>query len=479
VDIELTGPPLWREVFGGTRGRLTAGLLILEVLTAIQALMVTTILPAIRADLGGLSLYGWALAGSSFGAFGAIPVGGRAADRFGPRRPLAISLIMFGAGLLVAALAPSMLIVAAGRFLQGIATGALYAVSLGAVSKTYPQRLRARVLALLAAMWILPGLFGPPLGALIATTIGWRWAFVAPMPILAASAWLVLAALPGAPRGDRTRLSVRWPLQLTVGAGLLLSGLTKPAPASLALCPAGLALALPALFRVVPRGTLRARPGVPAAAASAFLLSAAFFAVDGFVPLLLTGVRGLSVAAASVVVALATVSWSGGSWWQSRHAGRLSAGSLVTVGAMLIAVGTVGVAAGLIDAPVQVTYAGWTLAGIGMGIAFPTIPLVIMGAATEGAEAAELSSALLMDTLGVAVGASLGGASVAIAEQAGIGLRAGLGGALLVGLVCAGLLLPIARRLPRAAQGQPPSAEGRPAEDRPAEDRPRAARDQR
>jgi len=468
VDIELTGPPLWREVFQGRRGRLTAGLLILEVLTAIQALMVTTILPAIRADLGGLSLYGWALAGSSFGAFGAIPVGGRAADRFGPRRPLVISLIMFGAGLLVAALASSMLIVAAGRFLQGVATGALYAVSLGAVSKTYPERLRARVLALLAAMWILPGLFGPPLGALIAATIGWRWAFVVPMPILAASALLVLPALPGTPHGDRPRLPVRWPLQLTVGAGLLLGGLTKPAPVSLALCPAGLVLGLPALARVVPRGTFRARPGIPAAAASAFLLSAAFFAVDGFVPLMLTGVRGLSVAAASVVVALATVAWSAGSWWQSRHADTLSAASLVTIGATLIVAGTAGVAAALIYMPLPATYAGWTVAGIGMGIAFPTIPLAIMGVATEGAEAAELSSALLMDTLGVAMGAGLAGASIAIAEQTGAGLRAGLAGAFLVGLLSAALLLPIARRLPRPAKGAAPSV---------AAQQPNAARD--
>ena len=77
-------PPSWREVFAGKRGRLTAGLLILEALFAIEALMAITILPAIRADLGGLSLYGWALAASSFGAFGAIPLGGRAVDRFGP-----------------------------------------------------------------------------------------------------------------------------------------------------------------------------------------------------------------------------------------------------------------------------------------------------------------------------------------------------------------------------------------------------------
>jgi predicted MFS family arabinose efflux permease len=453
-SIEPKRPPSWREVFAGKRGRLTAGLLILEALYAIEALMVVAILPAIRADLGGLPLYGWVLAASSFGAFGAIPVGGRAADRFGPRRPLAVLLAMFGAGLVAAALAPDMLVVALGRFMQGMAAGGLYAVSLGTVAKTYPPRLRPRVLALLAAMWILPGLLGPPLGALLATAFGWRWAFVAPMPVLAVCAWLVLPALPASGRTESARLPLRWPLQLTIGAGLFLAGLSHPGPTSFALCPAGLGLAIPALAHIVPAGTFRARRGIPAAAASAFLLSAAFFAVDGFVPLMLTGVRGFSVAAASVVVSAATVAWSMGSWWQSRHAEAWSAAALVRLGAALIVAGAAAAAGGLLALPVVTVYLGWTVAGVGMGVAFPTIPLAVMGAAAAGDEAGELSSSLLMDTLGVAMGAGLGGASVALARAAGAGLRAGLGGAFLLGAVCAGLVVMIAHRLPRKPRGQ-------------------------
>ena len=417
----------------------------------------STLPSRVRADLGGLSLYGWALAASSFGAFGAIPLGGRAVDRFGPRRPLVILLTMFCGGLILAALAPSMLIVAVGRFLQGVAAGALYAVSLGAVAKTYPERLRPRVLALLASMWILPGLFGPPAGAAIATAFGWRWAFVAPMPLVLIAAWFVLPALPGNSRADGPRLPLRWPVQLTLGAGLFLGGLTHPTPASFALCPAGIALGLPALARIIPQGSFRARAGIPAAAASAFLLSAAFFAVDGFVPLMLTSVRGMSVAGASVVVATATVAWSAGSWWQSRHAETLSPTSLVSAGAVLVAIGTLVVAGGLIYLPVALTYIGWTVSGAGMGIAFPTIPLAVMGATAAGDEAGELSSSLLMDTLGVAMGAGLGGASIALAEAAGAGLRAGLAGAFSVGLLCSILLLPIAYRLPRQPQDRPDS----------------------
>jgi hypothetical protein len=54
-----TGPPRWREVFAGARGRLTTGLLILEALIAIEILIVAAILPTAQKDLHGLQLYGW------------------------------------------------------------------------------------------------------------------------------------------------------------------------------------------------------------------------------------------------------------------------------------------------------------------------------------------------------------------------------------------------------------------------------------
>jgi MFS family permease len=439
-------------VFQGRRGRLTAGLLLLEALVAVEALVVTTILPAIHRDLGGIQFYGWAFSATFLATFASIPIAGRATDRYGPKRPLAIMLAVYVAGLLIAALAPSMPVLVLGRFVQGCGAGAFYSVSLGTVAKSYPQRIRPRVLALLASMWILPGIVGPPLGALFASTIGWRWVFAAPLPLLVVVAALILPSMPDV-AGDANagRLAIRWPVQLMVGAGLFLAGLTEPSWWSLGMIPAGLVLGLPALARIAPSGWFRARPGLPATAAAAFLLSAAFFAVDGFVPLMLTGVRGLSVAEAGLVVTLATVGWSLGSWWQSRASGRIGAPTLVAGGTGVVAVGIMGVAAGLTSLPIIVPYIGWTLAGLGMGVAFPTIPLAAMSQASAGAEAGQLSSILLTDTLGAGLGTGLGGACIAIADATGSQLRAGIAGAFAIGFAAALLLIAIARRLPVSA----------------------------
>jgi MFS family permease len=461
-------PPPWREVFAGPRGRLITGLLMLEALVAIYALVVTAIMPAVRDELGGTKLYGLAFAVWGLATIITIPIAGHAADRYGPRRPLLVVLVVQITGLTISGLAPSMEIVIVGLFLQGCAGGALYALSLGTVAKTFPSDVRARVMALLATMWILPGLFGPPLGAALAETVGWRWAFALPIPLLILAVSLVQPVLRTIePSEDAGRVPVRWSVQVAFGIGVALVGLSMVSRWTIPVAIVGLAIGLPALAHIVPRGTWSARRGLPAAALAMFLLSGAFFTVDSFVPLMLTELHGFSYFQAGMVITVATVTWSLGSWWQSRAASNIEPGTITTIGAALVAAGMVGVATGLIpDAPIWMVYVGWTIAGGGMGVAFPTIPLSVMNASEEGKEAGQLSSTLLMDTLGMTVGAGLGGACIALATSGAValdetvtgvasdpipGLRLGIAGAYAIGFIGILVLLVIARRLP----GQP------------------------
>ena len=447
-------PPRWREVFTGARGRLTVGLLILEALVAAEILIVAAILPAVQRDLEGLQLYGWNFAALTLASFGAVPVAGKLTDRLGPRRVLAAAVGVYALGLALAASAPTMLVLVFARFVQGIGGGGLYVVSLATVAKTYPDRIRPRVMALLASMWILPGLVGPSVGALIAETIGWRWAFVAPLPLIALAVLMVLPALRDVSASEEeSRVPVVASLVLMVGAGALLAGLTDLSPWSIPLIAGGLVVTILALRQITPQGTLTARPGLPAASTAAFLASAAFFATDGFVTLMLTEARGLSLGVASIVLTASAVAWAAGTWWQSRVIGRLGARRLVAGGALLVGAGAAIVMVGLLDVPLFVPYVGWAIGSVGMGIVWPTIPLSVMSVAQEGREAGELSPTILMDYLGVGIGAGLGGASVALADAGTISIEAGLAGAFGVGIVAAMLLVLVARRLPDARRG--------------------------
>jgi predicted MFS family arabinose efflux permease len=348
-----------------------------------------------------------------------------------------------------------------GQFLTGAGGGGLYAMSVGTVAKTYPDHMRARVLALMASMWILPGLLGPPLGALIASTVGWRWAFLTPYPVLAAG-WILLApALDLVPSdGDADgHIPVRWPLQLMAGAGLVFTSLTVAEWWALGGLALGLAIALPALARIVPAGTFRLQRGVPAAAVAAFLLSAGFLAVDAFLTLMLTKVRGLSLGLAGAALTIATVTWAAGSAWESGWTDRLRLSTLLRIGVGLTIVGFVAEAAVLMrDVPVVMAYAGWAVVGLGMGIAFPTLPLAAMRGSTAGAEGADISSVLLLDMLGVATGAGLGGGVVALTTAMDIELANGIGGAFVIGIAIMFVLLIVAGRISGPRASTTPSA---------------------
>jgi MFS family permease len=421
----------------------------LEALVAVEILVVATILPAVQADLHGLKLYGWIFSALTLASLGTVPIAGMMTDRLGPRPILGISIAFYVAGLVLAATAPTMFILVVARFVQGIGGGGLYTVSLGTVAKTYPRDIRPRVMALLASMWILPGLVGPPIGALINAAVGWRWVFVAPLPVIVLAAALVMPALRNVQTsGERSSLPIAASLVLMLGAGALLAGLTYPSVWSAPLVVIGLAITVPALRRITPRGTLVARRGLPAASAAAFLASAAFFAIDGFITLMLTQVRGLSVSVAGLVLTCSALAWAAGSWWQSRVAGRLGTRWLTAFGSLLIASGGTVLAVGLLDVPLGVPYVGWAIGSVGMGIVWPTIPLSVMGEATEGREAAELSSTILMDYLGVGIGAGLGGVFIALADADTISLEAGLAGAFGLGVAFSLVLALVGRRLP-------------------------------
>jgi hypothetical protein len=256
---------------------------------------------------------------------------------------------------------------------------------------------------------------------------------------------------------DVRGLEIRWPLQLMVGAGLVFTAFTIVEWWALAMGALGLVIGLPALAHIVPVGTWRARPGLPGTAMAAFLLSMGFLAVDAFVTLMLTDVRGLSLGAAGIAVTGATITWAAGSAWQSHVVERMPLSRVLRIGAALTLAGEVLTALTLLrSVPLVAAYVGWAVVGVGMGIAFPTVPLAAMREAGEGEEASEVSSVLLMDMLGVATGAGIGGGIVAVTDAFGASLASGIAGSCVVGVATLALLLMLAGRI-RPPAIAPPS----------------------
>jgi MFS family permease len=452
------------------RRALTVGLVLTITFVASEALAVVTVMPVVARDLGGLRLYGWVFSGFMLGSVIGIVAAGREADRRGPAVPFVAGVVLFGAGLAVAGLAPSMGVLVAGRVLQGVGAGAVPSVAYATIGRSLPETLRARMMAVLSTAWVAPGLIGPAVSAEVARLFGWRWVFLGLLPIVAVAGTIAVPALirlgPPASGGAEEHRMIDG-FRTAAGATMILAGLTLAAGSGVGpdrlgailggvvLIAAGAAVGLPALRRLVPPGTLTARAGLPATILSRGLLTFTFFGADAYVTLAVTAVRHRTPVVAGIAVTGATVAWTAGAWIQARLSGTWEGRRLVRTGLVIVLAGIAGMALVLLPGvPVAEGLAAWTVAGLGMGLAYAPISLMMLHKAPPGQEGRASASLNLADVLGTAIGIGVGGA--AVAATAGRDLRLGIMAAFCAAAAVGLVALAVTRRLPSGPSSAPP-----------------------
>jgi len=435
------------------RRALTLGLVLTITLVGFESLAISTVMPIVVRELGGLELYGWVFSAFFLGSLIGIVVVGGAIDRGGLAIPFALGLGLFAIGLLGGGLAPSMPILVVARFLQGLGAGTIQPIAYVAIARTLPDALRPRMFATLSSAWILPGVIGPAIAGTIGETLHWRLVFLGLLPLVALAGALTLGALravPAAPAGSGGRRG-RLPLAIIValGSGLLTVGLTTgELVPTIALSATGLATGLFAFRRLTPAGTLLARPILPAAILLRGILTCAFFAVDAFVALTLVEWRGLSATEAGFALTAATILWTAGAWTQAHGASRWPTYRFVQVGFVVTILGLSGMLLVLRqDVTWLVAIGAFAVAGFGMGLAYSPLAIIVLREASAGAQGAATSSLSLTESLGTAFGTGLTGALVAASVRTTGDPAAGLGVAFtaasligLIGLVLTGRL---------------------------------------
>ena len=144
---------LWRP----DRRALTVGLVLTITLVGFEALAVSTVMPIVARELGGLELYGWVFTAFFLGSLIGIVVVGGVIDRGGLAVPFAVGLGLFAIGLLVGGLAPAMPVLVGARFVQGLGAGTIQPIAYVAIGADAARALRPRMFATLSTAWVLPG----------------------------------------------------------------------------------------------------------------------------------------------------------------------------------------------------------------------------------------------------------------------------------------------------------------------------------
>ncbi len=441
--------------------RLTLGLTLIMLGPAFETLSVATILPKIVTNLGGLSLYGWSFSAYMLATLVGLILAGDEADQRGPAIPFIFGVALFATGLALAGTASSMITFVISRGVQGFGAGIIASVVYVCVGRGYPEQLKPRMVAVLSSAWVVPGLIGPALAGLVADFIGWRWVFLGLVPVVPLATGLVFPALRKLTPAWKTR-SLDLPrllatAGLVAGAGMTLIGLqSQSILIALVLILSGLAIGIPSLRFVLPPGTLQVKAGLPAAIATIGLLSIAFFGGEAFLPLTLVSIRGQSTIFAGIALTAATLTWTTGSWVQAHLAPRQGRRMLVTIGLLAVALGLAGIASVLIPGiPAMVAIVAWGVGGLGMGLAYSTLSLVVLETASTDQMGSASASMELSSVLGTALGTGLGGVIIAFTAGSGRSPSWGISVIDILVIVVTGLAMLTAVRLP----GKPPQVE--------------------
>lgn len=404
-------------LFTGRRGRLLIALLLAELAAAVQGIAYSTVLPLAAAELHGDRLYGATLTAGSFATIAVLATGTGVTGRFSAGRLLLGSTGLYLVGVIVAATAPVMALVLTGSVLRGLAGGLLAGFGLSAIGGLFDAVERPRVLGLFAAVWVLPSLLGPLANSAVATQLGWRAALAWPAVLIVGARLLIgrdVRLIPWRRSTERADLGT---------AVLLLTGLVLAAAApglprgpGIAAFAAGLLLSAGAAAVVLNR--VAAGNRIVQRTLLAFGgLCLVFFGGDGLLaPAIITGL-GRSVATAGWCVSAGLLGWA----LVGMRPGRVddAIGDTATLGCALIAVGSAALAVSPLrsnSAALTVALIGWTVAGIGMGLAYPRLMSAAFDRAGPERTTAIATGVAFAELAGSAIGTMLTGGSYSLLQ---------------------------------------------------------------
>lgn len=185
-------------------GWLFASLMVVMLLASLGQTILSTALPTIVGDLGGVDHMSWVITGYILASTVMMPVYGRISDLFGRKPVLIAAILLFLAGSVIGASAGTMGWLITARVVQGLGGGGLMILAQTSIADVVPARDRGKYMGVMGAVFAVSSVAGPLLGGWITEGPGWRWAFSFNIP-LGILAIIAVAAFLRLPKRTRER----------------------------------------------------------------------------------------------------------------------------------------------------------------------------------------------------------------------------------------------------------------------------------
>ena len=386
---------------------------------AIEATIVSTAMPQIAAQLGGLHLYSWVFSSFLLTQTATTVVFGKLSDIYGRKPVLLAGIALFVIGSVFCGFATSIPVMIVFRFVQGIGAGAIQPVGITVVGDLYAAHERGKVQGFLASVWAISAVIGPLAGGLIVQHLNWAWIFWVNVPVgLVAAAGFVLFLHENV-RREKHKLDIIGAAIFTAAIAVLMAAFgavgTDTREAGILLI-VFIALAIAFVLQerraadpMIAFGLWGHRP-IAMANAAALLAGMALMGLTTFLPMYVQGVMARSALVAGFALTMTVVGWPVGATLAARSFGRFGLRPILILGAVLMPVGALAFVVLAPGSSPALAGIGSIVMGFGMGLLSTASIVLIQDIVSWAQRGSATASNVFARNLGSTLGASALGA---------------------------------------------------------------------
>lgn len=399
---------------------ITAGLMLSLFIASMESTVVSTGMPTIVSQLGGIEGYSWVFTAYMLASTTTVPLYGKFSDLFGRRPVFAVAMAVFLIGAVLCGIATSMTQLIVFRAFQGIGAGGLLPLVFIIIGDLFSLEQRARIQGLFSGVWGVSSIIGPLLGGFIVDQASWQWIFwINIIPGIIATAIVWLAWIDRARAADARKRSVDYAgsVLLTAGAVAFLMGMSDIGQPWALPTLAGAAALFGALVwverrvsdPVLPIALFRDRMFL-VACGHGLLAGCSMFGSSTFVPLYVQGVLGTSATAAGAALTPMLLAWVFSSIIGTRLLLRIGYRTLALAGMVALTAGSFPLM--FVDAQTNrillMVYLG--LMGLGMGLCIPAFLIAVQSSVERSKLGTATSTLQFSRSIGGAFGIGIMGA---------------------------------------------------------------------
>jgi EmrB/QacA subfamily drug resistance transporter len=425
-------PASIRAVFGA--------LFLALLLAALDQTIVSTALPTMVGELGGISHLSWVVTAYLLTSTVVGPLYGKFGDLHGRKIVLQVAIAVFLIGSALCGIAQDMLQLILFRALQGVGGGGLIVVTIAVIGDLIPPRERGRYQGFFGAVFGIATVIGPLLGGFFVDHLSWRWIFYINLPTGIAALAVIAAVLPS--RGTRHQHAIDYAGALLLTAALSatilftsLGGTTLAWTSSviLALIAASI-LAIAAFVAVELRArepilplSLFANRNFAVASSVGLIVGLSLFGAVTFLPIYLQVVKGVSPSTSGLMLMPMMLGMLATSVISGRlisRFGRYKLFPIIGTGIMTFGLGTLSLLS--VEGSAWQTSIDALWLGLGMGMVMQVLIIAVQNSVDYKHLGVATSGTMLFRSLGGALGVALFGAIFANrlhAQLAGPGME--------------------------------------------------------